>query len=151
MTLDPDEAEALVGWVRMLERQYDPSIRIAVRRCISGCAERAKSEDAVVDLVIALESLFGSGGGELTLRISTALAWLLGADADERTAIQRDAKRAYSVRSKIVHGTEVTAEQEAEASGLAERLLLDAFERLLTDRPELIADPDRALELMLGR
>jgi hypothetical protein len=80
-----------------------------------------------------------------------ALAWLLGEDPEDRTTIQRDAKKVYDIRSKIVHGAQVPGEKPLEGRELAERLLLDALERLFTDRPELIADQERSLKLILGR
>jgi len=150
-TLEPEEVSNLVGWIHKLEENYHPSIRLAVKRCISGCAERQSPEDALVDLVIALESLFGDVGGEFRLRISTALAWLLGEDVDKRAAIQKDAKRAYDIRSKIVHGAEIGGGDPREGQLLAERLVLDAFERLITDRTDLIADRGRSLKLLIGR
>jgi hypothetical protein len=151
VTIGSDEADEMSRWVQTIERSYRPSIRVAVERCISGCGERQKPEDSLVDLVIALESLFGGTSGELRLRISMALAWLLGEEPEDRTTIQRDAKKAYDIRSKIVHGAQVLGEEPVQGRELAERLLLDALERLFTVRPELIADQERSLKLILGR
>ena len=77
---------------------------VAARRMISAMAERKDSADALVDLVIVWENLFGSRQGEPTLRVSAALGWLLGSSAEEREAISSRAARLYSLRSDIVHG-----------------------------------------------
>jgi hypothetical protein len=151
VTLDDDEVSTFGRWIRRIEANYHPNIRVPVKRCISGCAERQTPEDAIVDLVIALESLFGDVGGELRLRISAAVAWLLGNDAEERAAIQRDAKRAYDLRSKIVHGAEIAGDHVQEGQGLIERLALDVLERLLTERTDLIPDRERSLKLLIGQ
>jgi hypothetical protein len=123
---------------------------VAIKRCISAFAERQTPDDALIDLVIALESLFGGRSGELRFRISTALAWLLAKDADERRSVQSDAKQVYDARSALVHGGDLKDGEAYEKQLVAEQLLLAAFTRLFTDRPDLVTDSDRAGTLILG-
>jgi hypothetical protein len=149
IALEPKDQRHIETWIDRLETNYHPKVRVAVKRCLSAFAERDTPDDALIDLVVALESLFG-GQTELTLRISTALAWLLGKHAQQRTAIQRDAKRVYSARSKLVHGGELGHSKAVESQRLAEHLLLASFDRLFTDRTDLIPDEERAAKLILG-
>jgi hypothetical protein len=148
--LDTAETAALEKWIQCLEAQYRPTLRVAIRRCISAFIERSTPEDALIDLVIALEALFGARG-ELRLRISAALAWLLGEDAEERAALQSRAKLVYDVRSKIVHGAELKENEASQAEVHAKDLLLRALATLFTDRTDLIADQNRANRLILNR
>jgi Apea-like HEPN len=68
---------------------------------------RLKPEDALLDMVIAAESLYldESAQGELTFRMSlNAALWSQGSNADKRD-VNQDFKDAYRLRSKIVHGS----------------------------------------------
>ena len=140
---------AMRTWIERIEAHYHPSVRVGVARTISAYAERGTPEDALIDLVIALESLFG-GSTELSFRISTAVGWLLGANADERRTIQREAKSIYNDRSRLVHGEELTEEKASQSRRAAERLIVGVFRTLLDRRPELLADRERAAKLILG-
>lgn len=148
--INEEGAADLAVWLERLEKNYHPSIKVALKRTISAYAERSRPEDSLVDLVIALESLFG-GQGELRMRISTALAWLLAPDADGRAAIQRDAKKAYDARSKLVHGEELVGDEVLEHQRHAESLVLGSLERLLTSRTDLLPNRERSIPLILGQ
>ena len=66
---------------------------------------RMKLDDQLIELVIALEALFSPGrDGELTFRISQAVAILLGRDPVQRTEIFQFIRRMYRERSAFVHG-----------------------------------------------
>ena len=151
-TVELNEAAAgdLASWLGRLEANYHPSIKVALKRTISAFAERNSPEDALVDLVIALESLFG-GQGELRMRISAAIAWLLAPDADGRAVIQRDTKNVYDARSKLVHGEELAGDDVVEHQRHAESLVLGSLEQLLTSRTDLVANRERSIALILGR
>lgn len=70
-----------------------------------GHHRRTTPEDQLIDLVIALESLFSpSDKGELRFRISLNAALLLGNDAEDRTGIMDFVKNMYDHRSALVHG-----------------------------------------------
>lgn len=52
----------------------------------------------------ALECLFTSGNTELSHRVSERVALLLGQNLEERMALYSRVKKAYGIRSKVVHG-----------------------------------------------
>ncbi|MDP9403426.1 MAG: HEPN domain-containing protein [Actinomycetota bacterium] len=132
--------EELAEWVRAIHDNRTPSVDVAVRRVISASASRADPVDALVDLVIAWENLFGSRQGEPTLRISAALGWLLGSTPDEREKYRSQASKAYALRSDIVHGNRpVSAQEAAEMLAEARTMTFAALRRLFSGRTALLA------------
>lgn len=84
--------------------QRHTEIAIALRR-FHFAAQRKRSEDRLIDLLIAAEALFlPDGGGELRYRLSQRLAFFLHDDPTKRMDVFEDIKKAYDIRSKIVHG-----------------------------------------------
>ena len=85
-------------------------------------------EDRIIDELIALEALAGSGT-ELRFRLAFRVSSLLGSDDEERLALFDAMKDYYDVRSTIVHGGELkTAERElagddSELRAIVRRLL----------------------------
>jgi hypothetical protein len=148
--LGEDELADLEDWMSRIERYYHPALRVATKRAITALAERSTPEDSLIDLMIALESLFGGREGELTFRISSALAWLLGENSQERQRIQGEAKKAYAARSKIVHGEDVDPEEIGKHQERAQWLLLSSLKTLFTQRTDLIGDSARSNKLVLG-
>lgn len=61
--------------------------------------ERRNPDDALLDAVIAWENLVGADEGETTLRITTALAWLLNRSPSERAATEERLRVLYRLRS----------------------------------------------------
>jgi hypothetical protein len=55
---------------------------------------------------IALEALCSASSAEVTHRISTTCAILIGGDIQQRKSTYKEAQRLYSIRSSIVHGSE---------------------------------------------
>ncbi|CAN5213108.1 hypothetical protein BH10PSE4_BH10PSE4_44380 [soil metagenome] len=72
-----------------------------------GRARRAHDPvDQALELGIALEIAMthsDQGGPEITYRLSTRLAWLLGKTAEDRQTIFKETKALYAARSKAVH------------------------------------------------
>lgn len=61
-------------------------------------------DQKLIDLVIALETLFSPGNeGELRFRIAQRAAILLGKEAEERKTLMKFFKTVYDARSQIVH------------------------------------------------
>lgn len=87
-------------------------LRTSLRRAMAtagdyfeGHHKRTTPEDQLIDLVIALESLFSpSDKGELRFRISLNAALLLGKDPEDRSAIMDFVMDMYDHRSALVHG-----------------------------------------------
>ena len=104
---DLEELGALQGALSVQAVVDDPALQNALRR-FGFAAERHRPEDALVDLMIAAESLFLNDldrrEGELRFRMSLRAGWLLGIDRPTRLDICRMVRRAYDVRSDIVHG-----------------------------------------------
>jgi hypothetical protein len=147
-------AKDLAGLIRVIHEHRRPNVEIAVKRAVSSMMSRRDDTDRLVDLVIALENLFGATEGESTLRVSASLGWLLGATAADRDAIYTRASNAYSVRSQIVHGSEkVRLDRVTSALEDARTLTMDALRELFIRRPDLLELPGsaaRSRALILG-
>ena len=98
----------------------DGALQNAVRR-FAFAAERHRPEDTLVDLMIAAESLFLNDldrrEGELRFRMSLRAGWLLGHDRRSRLDVYRLLRRAYDVRSDIVHGNRLDEKRLVSWSG----------------------------------
>jgi hypothetical protein len=76
----------------------------AVRR-FGYAGERHRSEDRLVDLLIAAESLFlADAGGELSYRLSMRFAFFVDGSDYSRRELFEHMRKAYTLRSSIVHG-----------------------------------------------
>jgi hypothetical protein len=89
------------------------NVRLAVRRFESVYTRGIKQrEDRIIDELIALEALAGSGT-ELRFRLAFRISSTLASDDDERLAVFETMKRYYDVRSKIVHGSDLRPAERA--------------------------------------
>jgi hypothetical protein len=150
ISLDIDEQARLKDWAERVETNHHPSVDIAIRRALSAVRERGDHEDALIDAVIAMESLFGHGGEtEVGFRVSSAIAILLEDDPAGRKAFRSRLGKVYSSRSQVVHGgapkPETVHAHKEEAISVATRCLRTLF----ADHPHLIADKDRGMRLIL--
>lgn len=105
------------------------NVRLAVRQFESVYSRGIRQrDDRIVDQLIALEALAGSGT-ELRFRLAFRVSSLLASDDDERLALFEAMKRYYDVRSKIVHGSDLRAaeralvEDDGELRALVRRLI----------------------------
>lgn len=62
-------------------------------------------KDRLIDQMIAFESLYIGDDKELGYKLALRTAFLLAQDEDEIKAIFSDMKKAYDLRSKVVHGS----------------------------------------------
>jgi hypothetical protein len=89
------------------------NVRLAIRRFESvyrrGLSQR---EDRIIDELIALEALAGSGT-ELRFRLAFRISSLLASKDDERLALFEAMMSYYVTRSKIVHGSSLKAAERA--------------------------------------
>lgn len=62
----------------------------------------------LIHLFIALEALYATENEKMEIqhKLSSRIATLLGKDKDDRIAIRKRAKKLYTIRSKIVHGSQ---------------------------------------------
>jgi len=77
-------------------------IDVALRRFHS--SYHGRFEDRIIDQMIAFESLYLGHDSELKYRLALRVAFLLGKDNEEREDIFSNMRKAYDLRSDIVHG-----------------------------------------------
>ena len=115
----------------------DPRFRIAVTRWYQSAFTSTAWVDRVVDLRIALESLYlDSDRGELGFRLATTAARYLGATLAERRAIRKTVSDFYDLASRVIHGTNVdlTHDRNADLIGGASKLCRDGILKILEQR-----------------
>ncbi len=87
---------------------------------------RTKPVDSLIDTMIALEALVLSDAGdprergEMRFRLSLRIARFLSNSYEERKQISRNVKNAYDLRSAVVHGGLINAEDKVLISQIAE-------------------------------
>lgn len=89
-------------------------------------------EHKVVDLFISLESLFTVENEETTYRLANRMAWFLnGTNSLVRVTIFDKVKKAYRIRSKVVHGQKFVESEELplinELHSIARDIILTIF------------------------
>jgi hypothetical protein len=139
------------AWATRIERDYSDRLDIAVKRTLSSLTTRWDPTDRLIDAVVALENLFGTGSGELAFRISAGAAYLLEQDARRRADVQSEVSRLYNVRSKIVHGAHSPAPATVEPlAKAATTFAVRSLRVLFAQQRRLLDEKDRARLLILG-
>jgi Apea-like HEPN len=87
----------------------NPAIALAVDR--HGSSNEIKSADEIIDLFICLESLMLEQEEGLSIRLAQRTANLLGDNAKSRLTIYKQLREFYGLRSKIVHGSNLSNKQ----------------------------------------
>ena len=78
-------------------------LRIPIDRWMKSMEEQ-RPEDQIIDLAIALESLYVPGSNtEVGLRLALNAAWHLGTSKSERAQYLKFFRRLYTARSNVVH------------------------------------------------
>jgi len=151
-TLTAEEQPTIKEWSERVEEHYDPAIDVAVRRTLSAVRERADSADALIDAVISWENLFGHGeASEVMFRVTAALAHLLEKDPRKRAKFQGDLKKIYGLRSRVLHGGEVKPKDDLEGrKEAAIAFSVRALRELFLEKPHLVAEKERGMQLILG-
>ncbi len=93
-------------WKRYRKRSKTKSnkyLDVALRRFNLGI-EETDFEDKMIDYLISFEALYLQERRELTYRLSNRVAILLGKEEKETEEIKQTIKKAYDLRSVIVHG-----------------------------------------------
>ncbi len=102
--LKADEALEFQRFWNDLQNCGEKAIQAAIRR-FGYAGERHRPEDKLVDLLIAAESLFlADTKSEVSYRLSVRFALFGGGSDYSRRELFDHMKKAYDVRSKIVHG-----------------------------------------------
>jgi hypothetical protein len=151
--LSDSDCVDLGAWTERIKAHRTANTDIAVRRVISAAHARGEPADRLVDAVIAWENLFGTSEGEPTLRISSAIAWLLGTNFTSRLQLQAEIRSLYAARSRIVHGASPGQANIGELANRALSLAISALMALFRDYPDLLKLGDgaaRSLQLIVG-
>lgn len=82
----------------------DNSVNLALSR-FNMSYERRESGDRLVDLVIALEALFGDRGDSVSYKVASRCACWLHPHGENRWHTYREIREAYDQRSRVVHGS----------------------------------------------
>ena len=127
------------GWLSY-PNEKRRAIELATHRFVASLGPAAGMfglEDRILDIAIALEIMYGPfDQGEITHKLSTRAAWLLGASPEDRKKTLKDMKAFYKVRSKIVHGSTSTDRADLEQELTRGRDLADrTLTKLLTQGP----------------
>lgn len=123
------ELEATEAWAKRLEESRTGSLQIAERRLVSAIAQRTEKADALIDAVIAWESLVGTRR-DTTARVTGALANLLESVPASRFTLRNRLKDIYDIRSRVVHGDLADGDNVAAASYQAIEIGLHALRKL---------------------
>lgn len=103
----PDETLRLKALIKGMENA--DALELAIDRLIKSRGN-SNSEDKIIDLGMAAEIALmhqpqgsGDGKGEITNKISSRAAWLLGRNTEERVSVFDEVRDLYSARSITVH------------------------------------------------
>lgn len=121
--------EGFRGYIAQLRQPSN--LDVAFRRLASAAADRLDDGDALIDAMIALESMLG-GGSDTNFRLQVSVANLLHPD-DElgRDEVHRSLRAAYKARSTAVHGGSNSGTAVKDQSRVALKLGFDVLVALL--------------------
>jgi len=132
-------------WHRFRRTRPTKALRIAVTR-FDLAYRNEDPEERIIDYMIALEALYTGDIQELAYKLALRAAFFLGKTKEDRNNIFDILKKAYTVRSQIVHGQEPKDEfilqtgRTLDIYGLAkeaEEILRQSIKKLI-DLPELL-------------
>ena len=140
---DIDKAKCLYQFLTNPSSNIGAKLQIPIDRWIKSKAS-GNSEDKIIDLAIALESLYLSDTppGEFTFKLSVRAAWYLGIDKPHRQELMKDFRKIYEWRSKVVHTgklpnktrrTPYTPEEVKAFIAKAQNLCRDSVIKILED------------------
>lgn len=134
--------------------KHPGSLDMAMRRLLSSVSTRLDPMDGFVDAVICWENMFGTGEGEVSFRVSGAIAKLLEPDdAAARKKLYDEVRDLYGIRSKLVHGSKEPKYQDAVTQRRRSvEIAIEALQRLY-DRPDVLNAGDSSVRgrmLLLG-
>ena len=129
------------GWLSYPNKRRH-AIELAIRRIVASFGPAAGMfglEDRILDVAIALEIMYGPfDGGEITHKLRTRAAWLLGTSPEDRYEIVQNIKAFYEARSAVVHGSTKAERQKFErALPLGRELAHQTLAKLLVQGPVL--------------
>ncbi len=119
-------------WLAVFSPQVDITLKYTRMRPDSPREERAiffiglarSASDLAIKITLycsAFETLLSTAQTELAHQLSERISFFLASNKSERHQIYKDVKEAYSVRSKIVHGSTLSAQKISELSEISFR------------------------------
>lgn len=123
-SLSEADLPALDGIVKALNRGAIPRrLQTAVDR-VNFAAERDRPDDQLLDVLIAMEALFGDSSGAIGYKIGMRCAAFVEKEYHKREHIRRAIADAYRTRSALVHGGRRTDASESTTRHLVAELLV---------------------------
>jgi hypothetical protein len=147
--LSVDTQAEVVQWAQRIAEHFHPVIALAIRRALSAADTLRELDDAVVDAVIALEALFGTGKTEVGFRLQLAVAFLVGDSEAKRKQIFDQVGELYNARSELVHGTVIAVPRLMVLRQQAIALVINCLRRLFDTEQQLISDQGRGKTIIL--
>src|SRR5262249_31447844 len=100
---------------------------------INFAAERERLVDQLLDLVIALESIFGDESGAIGYKVGLRCSKFVGKDINERERINSLVNKVFNDRHRLVHGRaggsgSTTAQQTIEFLEIVQRSVSACFD-----------------------
>jgi hypothetical protein len=139
-------------WYDLLLKSDLKSVKIPLRKIAQAIFERRNHEDALIDAVTAMESIFGAKG-ETMFKVTVTVARFLANDVEARKAHKKKLKELYDIRSKIVHGNNEAIESRVIEQGMNDLIsyVLDCLAKLL-ENDDLLVMPshERINHIMLN-
>jgi hypothetical protein len=131
----PSDGQPLAALLEKITVTNDKRLSLALRRFNSSYA-RQDPADVLIDLWVAIEALLlPDGNAELSYRAALRLARAAGTDEHTRRSAFDQAKASYRVRSKLVHGDDVSDEKVKATVAETRNLLRDALRTWLLNPP----------------
>lgn len=132
--------------VQKVRKSGFPNLTLALRR-FNYSYERSRSEDRLIDQMIAFETLFladigDDNRGEKRFRLALRVSYFLDHGPNRKT-INQDMKHAYDMRSRIIHGGDSSTDLE-DVARKAEEYLRQSLVKFL----EHAAQPNATRELV---
>lgn len=98
-----EELKTIYRLVAMEAAPYPDPLALALSR-FHDCFSRANEADELLDLVIALETLFSGRGQEISYSLALRCSYFLEPDFQKRKDVFNRLRDIYNIRSCIVHG-----------------------------------------------
>lgn len=137
VTVSTDEFGDVPQWRRLLAT-HPEVLAVTRRRVVSALSSRPDPFDALVDAVVAWEGIF-SGASETQMRTVLPSCRLLASEENAAACLSA-MKKAYGLRSKLVHGSsrKVPNSDIRDARDDVLKWVIGMLRILYRDRPELL-------------
>ena len=143
----PLDDDILDGFIEFFNRHWPvlrgnpPSFLSTGTMRFNSSYERRDLADRLVDLVVALEALFGDGeSGSISYKVATRCAYWLYPQGEERLATFESLRKLYGMRNSVIHGGSNASPTEGQVDQL-EAMVRMSLVRFLDYRAETATTP----------